>query len=107
MDWPGEKLVTRLWDTVADKGIGGLLKPWQIRREGRAHIDVRRQELLVLAQATKDVEEIKSGRAKLLPSGEVVNAAAHAIGPSAIPNAHSSGIRRIAASVTDSVIADA
>jgi hypothetical protein len=22
MDWPGEKLVIRLWETVADKGIG-------------------------------------------------------------------------------------
>ena len=67
MDWPGEKLVIRLWETVADKGIGSLLKPWQIRREGRAHLDVRREELLLLAQAEKDAEAIRSGQLRLLP----------------------------------------
>lgn len=34
MDIPGEKLIIKLWETIADKGIGSLLKPWQIRREG-------------------------------------------------------------------------
>jgi len=28
---PGEKLVLKLWDTIADKGIGSLLKPWPCR----------------------------------------------------------------------------
>lgn len=72
MDWPGEKLVIRLWETVADKGIGSLLKPWQIRREGRAHIDVRREELLLLAQAEKDAEAIRTGEVRLLSDGKVV-----------------------------------
>ena len=29
MDAPGEQLVIRLWKTVVDKGLGGLLSPWQ------------------------------------------------------------------------------
>jgi hypothetical protein len=71
MTWPGEKLVVRLWETVAEKGIGSLLKPWQIRREGRAHIDVRRDELLVLAQAEKDAEGIRAGTVRLLGDGQL------------------------------------
>ena len=61
MDAPGEKLLIRLWDTV-DNAIGGLLSPWQVRRTGRARADVRREELLTLAQAEQDVNDIRTGR---------------------------------------------
>lgn len=61
MEAPGEKLVARLWETVMEKGVGALFRPWQIRREGRASIDVRREELLALAQAEKDADEIRAG----------------------------------------------
>lgn len=61
MDAPGEKLLIRLWDTV-ENAIGGLLSPWQTRRKGRAIADVRREELLTLAQAEQDVEDIRAGR---------------------------------------------
>lgn len=72
MEIPGEKLVIKLWETLADKGIGNLLKPWQIRREGRATTDVRREEMLALAQAERDVAAIRSGEKLLLPTGELV-----------------------------------
>ena len=61
MDAPGEKLLIRLWDTV-ENAIGGLLNPWQTRRRGRASADVRREELLTLAQAEQDVSDIRAGR---------------------------------------------
>ena len=61
MDAPGEKLLIRLWDTV-ENAIGGLLRPWQTRRKGRARADVRREELLTLAQAEQDVNDIRAGR---------------------------------------------
>ena len=61
MDAPGEKLLIRLWDTV-ENAIGGLLRPWQTRREGRARADARREELLTLAQAEQDVNDIRTGR---------------------------------------------
>ena len=62
MNWPGENLLIKLWESLADKGVGSLLRPWQIRREGRANIDLRRYEMLALADAEREVEEIRSGR---------------------------------------------
>ena len=62
MDIPGEKLAIRLWETIAEKGIGGLLAPWQTRRTGRAQIDLQHEERLALAQAEIDIKEIRSGR---------------------------------------------
>jgi hypothetical protein len=73
MDIPGEKLLIKLWETIADKGIGSLLKPWQIRREGRAAIGVRRDELLTLAQSEVDAAAIRSGQKLLLPDGTLSN----------------------------------
>ena len=62
LNFPGEKLVIRLWETVAEKGVSALGRPWQIRREGRALADVQREELLMLAQTEQDVKDIRSGR---------------------------------------------
>ena len=73
MAWPGENLVIKLWETIADKGIGSLLKPWQMRREGRATVDIRRAELLALAQAEIDAATIRSGEKILLPDGTLSN----------------------------------
>lgn len=67
----GEKLVTKIWETVARDGIGALAAPWQIKREGRARLEVRRQEVITLAQAEKDAEGIRHGTKKLLPDGTV------------------------------------
>ncbi len=61
MQIPGEALLGKLWETLTDKAIGNLLKPWQIRREGRAHLEVKRDELLILAQAERDAEAIRRG----------------------------------------------
>lgn len=71
MEVLGEKLLIKLWDTLADKGIGSLLKPWQIKREGRATMEIRRQELLELAQAEVDAFAIRSGRKQLLQDGSL------------------------------------
>ncbi|HEY6367188.1 MAG TPA: hypothetical protein VI585_20595 [Candidatus Binatia bacterium] len=62
MEFPGERLVIRLWETIAEKGVASLVRPWQIRREGRAQIDIRRAEVVALAQAERDAEDIRSGR---------------------------------------------
>lgn len=61
MEAPGEKLLTKLWESLVDKGIGNLLKPWQLRREGRAAIDLRREEMIAIAQAEREVEMIREG----------------------------------------------
>jgi hypothetical protein len=68
---PGEKLLTKMWESLIDKGIGGLLTPTQIRREGRARTDVRREELVALAQAEKDAQDILAGRKRLTTGGQL------------------------------------
>jgi len=62
MKFPGEKLIIKLWDTLADNGIGSLLKPWQIRREAEAQAD----SLLVISQAEKLAQEIRDGEKQVI-----------------------------------------
>jgi len=69
---PGERLLTRMWVTLTEKGIGSLLRPWQLRREGRAQIELRAQEVLALAEANRDADEIRAGRMRYLTDGTVV-----------------------------------
>jgi len=83
MEFFGEKLVSQMWNSIADKGIGSLLRPWQIRREAAANLEQRRLELLVLAQAEADAKEIREGRKELLPSGRVIVQLTH---PSQLSN---------------------
>ena len=68
---PGEKLLVRLWETI-EKGISGLLNPWQMRRTGRARIDVLREERLALAQAERDIEQVRSGRKRFTADFQLV-----------------------------------
>ncbi|QFZ93193.2 DUF2806 domain-containing protein [Synechococcus elongatus] len=65
MQMPGERLLERMWETITEKGIGRLLKPWQMRRESRATIDIQREEILILAQAQHDAERIRRGEVRL------------------------------------------
>ncbi|EOY5723518.1 DUF2806 domain-containing protein [Enterobacter cloacae] len=59
----GSKLVIKMWETTTEKGIGTLLKPWQIRREGIANIEIERKKMLINAQTERDINEIKQGKA--------------------------------------------
>ncbi len=67
----GENLLIKFWDTLTKEGIGSLASPWQIKREGKAHVDVRRHEMLTMAQTEIDAQQIKEGTKKLLPNGTV------------------------------------
>ena len=100
---PGEKLVLRLWETVIEKGIGGLLSPWQTRRTERARIDVQREERLALAQTERDIEVIRSGRQHLTADYQLVEGAA--------PNAEAPGgqdatFRALAAAARTNLLLD-
>lgn len=46
MDIPGEKLIIKIWDSVVDNGLASLLRPWQMRREGNAKIEIERLSAL-------------------------------------------------------------
>jgi len=68
----GEKLLIKLWETLAKDGVGSLASPWQIKREGKAHAEVRRDEMLMFAQAEVEVEQIKLGKKKLRNDGRLI-----------------------------------
>ncbi|MBT3436945.1 MAG: hypothetical protein HOH02_00715 [Oceanospirillaceae bacterium] len=52
MDYPGEKLLFKLWETLAEKGVGELLVPWQEKRLASARAEIRRNEILMIAQGS-------------------------------------------------------
>ena len=64
MDWPGEKVINRVIDAL-ENGIGGALRPWQIRRVGKANAEARAEERLLLEQAELDIADLKAGRKRL------------------------------------------
>ena len=68
-DVPGEKLVIKMWESLVDNGIGGLLRPWQTGRDGRAQIRNRALEVVAIAQAERDAQEILAGRVTLAEPG--------------------------------------
>lgn len=65
MEAPGEKLLAKMWETLADKGIGSLLKPWQIRREGKAIAETQADAIVTLASAERIAEDIRQGKIAL------------------------------------------
>lgn len=83
MEFPGEQLVIKLWETLAEKGIGSLLSPWQAGREGRTRNEIRRHEILMLAQAETDAADIRSGRKQLRSDGTLLLTSAVEIPPGA------------------------
>jgi hypothetical protein len=65
MEFPGEKLVLKMWETIAEKRIGSALKSWHEKRLGLAKNKGRRYEILMLAEAEKLAEDIRSGKVNL------------------------------------------
>lgn len=68
MDVFALKSLAKLASTVAGKGIGSLLRPWQMRREGVAEVEVKRLKALTAAQTKVDVADIQAGKKVFLPS---------------------------------------
>jgi hypothetical protein len=73
---PGEKLVIKLWETIADKGIGSVLRPWRVLKEDQAALELRRQELVELATVQQRLSHSKSE--PTTDAGEHQLAASHA-----------------------------
>lgn len=63
MQAPGEQLLLRMWETVERAG-GALFAPWQTRRVGKALNEVKRDEILAIAQAEKEVDMLRASDAK-------------------------------------------
>jgi hypothetical protein len=68
--------VSKLFTTLATFGLAPLLKPWQMRREGKALAHNRMRMLFAEAQANQIAKQIEAGEKQYDPvSGEVLNAA--------------------------------
>lgn len=80
MDLPGEKLVLGLWNSLAEKGVGGLLRPWHLKRVAKAEGIARRDALLFLTQAEEDAARIRRGEASFSLDGELVATPVKSIG---------------------------
>jgi len=61
MTFPGETLLTEIWKTLSEKGIGKLLKPWQDRREGMVKIELSKLQVISNAEAQIDAEKLRKG----------------------------------------------
>lgn len=59
MNWPGERFLEKMWTSLIDNGIGGLLAPWQQRRIGRAAIDVEQKRMIEIAKAEFIAEKVR------------------------------------------------
>jgi hypothetical protein len=72
MAWfPSETLLIR-WSEIVERLGVGLLSPAQIRREGKAHADVRRYEMLLDGQTRRELPDVTAGRLILDRSGKLV-----------------------------------
>lgn len=58
MDWPGEKLLIRLWDTIEKSGTG-LFRPWQLNRVGRAEAEVASSRIVLIAAAENQIAALR------------------------------------------------
>lgn len=70
--FPGEKFVVKLLDILQKSGSAGF-RPWQIKREGKANIDVARQAMLEMARTENDVEDIRAGRKSIDEDGNLIS----------------------------------
>jgi hypothetical protein len=80
---PGEKAVVKMWESIIDKGAGGLLAPWQIRRIGRARAEVRREEMLLNEQTKADILAIRRGEKKFVNNRLLETPAGYELPPAA------------------------
>lgn len=68
---PGEELIIKIWETL-EKGVTGLIRPWQEKRVGQALNEVKADEIRKITDAEKDAEKIKTGKFFINPQGKVI-----------------------------------
>lgn len=55
------ELAKKMWDSLADKGVGALCRPWVIQRDGMATAKAERYKKLIETQTEIDVQKMKDG----------------------------------------------
>ena len=57
-------LLEKIWDTIADKGISALLRPWQMKRENKARLECLRDERLTMVKIEAEVKQLQASLGK-------------------------------------------
>lgn len=68
-----EKAVTKIWELATRHVLPSLLTPAGTRLRGIAAADARAYEIRAITQAEKDAEDIRTGRARLDSTGQLVS----------------------------------
>jgi Protein of unknown function (DUF2806) len=69
-EWFAGKLVS----TLTNNGLGALLKPYVIRQEGQANVEIKRLECLTAAQTHVDQQKILNGELIFTEAGKLESA---------------------------------
>ncbi|PZP55941.1 MAG: hypothetical protein DI586_05275 [Micavibrio aeruginosavorus] len=82
---PGEQLLAKLWETIAERGMGNLLKPWQMRRVETVRQELRLKELNELAKLEEEIVERRVKRFPQLNAGSLAFVTAEEIADGSMP----------------------
>lgn len=52
-------LIEKIWDTVVDKGISALLRPWQMKRENKARLECLKNEKLETIKIEHEAKQLQ------------------------------------------------
>lgn len=52
-------LLEKMWDTIANKGISALLRPWQMKRENKARLECIRDEKLEIIKIENEAKQLQ------------------------------------------------
>jgi hypothetical protein len=66
MNWPGEKLMMRLLETIEKSGTG-LFRPWQLKRVGKAEAEVASHRMTLIAAVEKQIAVLRASNPSDVP----------------------------------------
>lgn len=70
MQMPGEALLLKMWETLIEKGIGGLITPfyipWKEKRLAIGRVEVDKAFRIATAKAEQEIVEITDNKTKLI-----------------------------------------
>lgn len=77
MQMPGEALLLKMWDTLVEKGIGGLITPfytpWREKKLALGRVEVDKAYRIATAKAEQEIAQITSSETMLLGHSEITS----------------------------------
>lgn len=102
MDYPGERMIRRLFETLAENGVASLLQPWHLRRELPTKAVL--QQLDALSLSWRDISLDSRKRIQVDPSD--ADDARNLPEPSGALRSHSIATSELARAITHDLITD-